>query len=232
LLGGGAKQVFAIRVLVGEPVSQVAILFRARSVLHEVVQQIVLISDEVLYRCHHPVAGYFKGKAEVWYPDRPVGCLFDLMAELHEWVLRRQPSVVHLASGLKDTRTVCYGCEQTLSLLEHYQENVERLLEIILERSTATPIWATIPPVDMKRLKNNGESDSDFEYDNETIIRFNEQGREAAAKLGVEVNDLYGTVKAASREQSQRPDAVHFGEVGRDLISSKMIRCIEQVLAD
>lgn len=194
------------------------------------MQRIVLISDEVLYRCQRPVAGFFQGRADVWFPERPVSSLFDLMSQLHEWVLRRQPDIVHLASGLSDTRTMCYGCSQTLSLLEHYRENVERLLAVILERTTATPIWATIPPVDMKRLKKNGEEERAFEYDNETIIRFNEQAREAAARFDVAVNDLYGAVKAASREESTRPDAVHFSEAGRDLISSKIIRVIEDVM--
>jgi len=189
-----------------------------------------LISDEVLYQCQQPVAGFFRGKADVWFPERPVNSLFDMMSQVHDWVLRRQPDIVHLASGLADTRTICYGCSQSLSLIDHYRENVERLLQLILERTTAVPVWATIPPVDMKRLEKKDEEEKEFEYSNETIIRFNEQGREAAAKLGVEVNDLYGVVKAASREESARPDAIHFGEVGRDLISSKMIQVIEGLM--
>jgi len=194
------------------------------------VQRIVIISDEVLYQCHQPVLGFFGGKADVWRPERPVVSLFDLMSQLHEWVLRRQPNIVHFASGLLDTRSVCYGSPQTLSLIHHYRENIERLLEIVLERTTATPILATIPPVDMKRLKQMSGDDKRFEYDNEAIIRFNEQAKEAAVKLDVQVNDLYGAIKAASREESERPDGIHFGDHGRDLISSKIIGTIEGLL--
>lgn len=179
------------------------------------MKQIVLIGDSVCGGYTPVLSNVLKETAEIWCPDCPVGSTVEMLAGLREWVLKRQPDYVVLAAGMVDTRSICFGESERITPLSGFGRNVERILKVVLERSTAVPLWATITPVDVRRVSDTDE----FGYDNETIAQYNEEAKEIARRLGVEVLDLYGVVKAASRADSWRPNGICFDERSSDFLA-------------
>lgn len=184
-------------------------------ILDVAVKKIVVIGDQVCADYCPMVESALKDVAEVWCAPRVVNSSVELLDGLREWVLKRQPDVALLAAGILDTRKLCYGENECLIPLSGFERNVRCALKIVMERSTATPVWATITPVDRRRVSG----DDDFGYDNETISLYNEEAKEVARRLGAEVLDLYGIVKAASRADSLRPDGMRFDRRGNDFIA-------------
>lgn len=167
-----------------------------------------------------------KEQAEVWTPSSPVETSVDLLEGVHDWVLKRQPELAVFASGLLDTRKICFGENERLVPLTAYARNVRCSLKIVLERSTSVPVWLTIPPVDARRV--SGDED-EFGYDNDTISLYNEEAKAVARMLGVRVVDLYGVVKAAARSDSSRPDGVRFDARGSDLIAGVIAKRLREI---
>lgn len=182
------------------------------------MKQIVLIGDRICAGYLPVLRNVLKGAAEIWNPDRPVCATVEVLADLRDWVLKRQPDYVIIASGILDTREVCFGCGDRITPLKAFERNVERILGTVLERSTTIPVWVTITPVDRRRVSNEEE----FGYDNETISLYNEEAKAVARRLGVATFDLYGIVKAASRADSWRPDGFCFDERSSDFIAERM----------
>lgn len=170
--------------------------------------------------------------AEIWMPDGVVESSLRLLEGIRDWVLKRQPDLVYVASGLLDTRKICYGVTERLVPLEAFGRNVQCALNLILERSTAIPVWGTIAPVDRRRY-NGGidEEEAEFDYDNESISLYNEEAKAIAERLGVSVVDVYGFVKTAARDESVRPDGLRFDEIGSRLIARKVAKSLRELMA-
>lgn len=196
-------------------------------------KRIVLVGDQLARLYRAKVAGLLGSRFEVWMPEGELRNTVAILESLEDGVLRRQPDLIHIGASLLETRCICCGSEDRLVPLEHYRFNVERILGILSERSTAQVIWATIPPVHEKTLRHSSKlKDAPLMYSNEAIVEYNEEAREVAERHGVGINDLYGTVKAASREESLRPDGIAFGESGLELIARKVARAIAQRFPD
>lgn len=176
------------------------------------MKRIVMMGDQVCSDYCPVLTALLKEEAELWLAPRTVATSVDQLIGVREWVLARQPEVAVFASGILDTRKICFGENERLVPLTAFARNVRCILKIALEQSTSTPVWATMPPVDLRRVQEK----DDFGYDNETISLYNEEAKAVARMLGVEVIDLYGTVKAASRADSNRPDGIHLDERGSD----------------
>src|SRR5690606_2049122 len=112
---------------------------------------------------------------------------------------------------------------------EHFGRNVRCALRLALERSTATPIWATITPVNRRALAGKDLEQAEFGYDNDAISLYNEEAKAIAEQLKVEVLDLYGFVKAASRADSLRPDGIRFDERGNRLLAERIVERLRSV---
>ncbi|MDQ8186074.1 hypothetical protein [Pelagicoccus sp. SDUM812002] len=191
------------------------------------MKRIVMMGDEVCADYCPVLAALLKEEAELWLAPKFAGTSVDHLVGAREWVLPRQPQVAVFASGALDTRKICFGENERLVPLTAFARNVRCTLKIVLEQSTSTPVWVTMPPVDVRRVKREEE----FGYDNETISLYNEEGKAVARMLGVPVVDLYGIVKAASRADSCRPDGVHFDECGSDFIANAMAKHLRGICA-
>ena len=62
-------------------------------------------------------------------------------------------------------------------------------------------------------------------------MQYNERAREVVNAFSVRFNDLYGAVKAASREDSLRPHGLHFGEAGIELLARKVEKAVRSYLS-
>lgn len=179
------------------------------------MKRIVLMGDQICADYCPVLSARLKGLAEFWLAPQLVETSVDLLVGVREYVLKRQPAIAIFASGILDTRKICFGENERLVPLTAFARNVRCTLKIAVEQSTTTPIWMTMPPVDNRRVSD----ESEFGYDNETISLYNEEAKAVARMLGVEVIDLYGIVKAASRADSGRPDGVRFDERGSDMLA-------------
>lgn len=189
------------------------------------MNRIVLIGNQICSDFCPVLRERLKGEAELWTPSESVDTSVELLAGVPDWVLKRQPEIAVFASGLLDTRRICFGENERLIPLTAYARNVRCTLKIALERSAATPVWLTIPPVDSRR----GPAEDEFGYDNETIALYNEEAKAVARMLGVAIIDLYGIVKAASRLDSNRPDGVRFDERGSDFIAGAVAERLSEM---
>lgn len=186
-----------------------------------------MIGDQVCADYCPVLTALLKEEAELWLAPKEVGTSVDLLMGVREWVLPRQPEVAVFASGILDTRKICFAENERLVPLTAFARNVRCTLKIAIEQSASTPVWATMPPVDVRRVKREEE----FGYDNETISLYNEEAKAVARMLGVAVIDLYGIVKAASRSDSSRPDGIHFDERGSDYMANAIAARLREICA-
>ncbi|EDY83605.1 hypothetical protein VDG1235_3232 [Verrucomicrobiia bacterium DG1235] len=191
------------------------------------MKRIVLIGDQISEDYSPVLAALLKDKAELWLAPKNSGTSVDLLNGLREWVLKRQPEIAVFASRILDTRKICFGENERLVPLETFTRNVRCILKIALEHSATVPVWATMPPVDPRRVKSQDE----FGYDNETISLYNEEAKAVARLLGVEVIDVYGFVKSAARDDSARPDGVRFDQRSSDYLASKIAGRLRDICA-
>lgn len=193
------------------------------------MKRAVLIGDTVFRDALPLIEAELKEEMALWSPDAAVNSTASLLEGLREWALKRQPDIVFLACGMADTRRLCFGEGERLAPLEHFGRNVRCALRILLERSTAAPIWATITPVDRRTLAGKDREQSEFGYDNDAISLYNEEAKAVAAELGVETLDLYGFVKAASRADSRRPDGIRFDERATRFLAERIVEKLRVV---
>ncbi len=186
------------------------------------MKKIVVIGDWVCGDYLPVLRARLKDLAEVWSPDRPVCSTAAMLEGLSEWVLKRQPDLVFFAVGILDTRRVCYGEGERVTSLAGFERNVSLALRLVLQRSTARPLWGTIAPVDRRRVDEGLREDAEFGYDNEVISLYNEEAKSAAQRLGVETVDIYGLVKGAARADSVRPDGLRFDSRASDFLAEKL----------
>ncbi len=189
------------------------------------MKRIVMIGDEVCADYCPVLTALLKGEAELWLAPKVVGTTVEQLVGVREWVLPRQPEVAVFASGILETRKICYGENERLVPLTAFARNVRCILKIVIEQTTSTPVWATMPPVDVRRV----QGEEAFGYDNETISVYNEEAKAVARMLGVAVIDLYGIVKAASRADSSRPDGIRFDERGRDYMANAVAKRLREI---
>lgn len=189
------------------------------------MKRIVMIGDQVCADYCPVLTALLKEEAELWLAPRVGGTSVDLLVGVREWVLPRQPTVAVFASGIMDTRKICFGENERLIPLTSFARNVRCILKIAIEQSTSVPVWATMPPVDSRRV----QGETEFGYDNETISLYNEEAKAVARMLGVNVIDLYGIVKAAARSDSGRPDGIRFDEKGSDYLANAIAGRLREI---
>lgn len=153
------------------------------------------------------------GEVDVWGPEENGGTSRNVLAHLDDWVLARQPDVVHLNCGLHDLRRE-FGASEPAVPLHEYGENVTLILRQIQEHTSARVIWATTTPVNEGWHHQNKGFDR-FEAD---VLAYNRRAQEVTAQLSVEVDDLYAVVMRAGRDRVLAPDGVHFSGNGYALL--------------
>ena len=189
------------------------------------MKQVVLIGDSIRMGYQQIVQSELAGEAEVWGPEANGGTSRNVLAHLDEWVISRQPDVVHLNCGLHDLRTE-FGAGEPAVPLDEYGTNVALILRQIQEHTSARLIWATTTPVNEQWHHRNKGFDR-FETD---VLAYNRRAQEVTAQLGVEVDDLYAIVTRAGRDSVLVPDGVHFAGDGYTLLGRAVAEVIRSAL--
>jgi lysophospholipase L1-like esterase len=174
---------------------------------------VVLIGDSIRMGYQAVVAEALADCAMVWGPEANCWNSANVLAHIDEWVIARQPDLVHLNCGLHDLKRA-YDSPAHEVEPAAYRANIEAILQRILHETRAAVIWATITPVN-EAWHHATKGFDRFAAD---VALYNALALEVVRASAVPVNDLYATVMQAGRDTLLVPDGVHFNEAGSALL--------------
>jgi lysophospholipase L1-like esterase len=189
------------------------------------VKQVILIGDSIRMGYQPIVQHALAGQADVWAPQENGGTSANVLAHLDEWVLSRNPDIVHLNCGLHDLKTE-FDAGTTTVPLNKYRANLEAIFTRIKERTTTKLIWASTTPVN-ERWHHANKTFDRFEAD---VRAYNAAAIQIAGRLDVQIDDLYAVVKDAGRDDYLAQDGVHFSPEGYLLLGTAVADYIRALL--
>lgn len=191
------------------------------------MKKTLLIGDSIRMGYQNIVREQLADQAEVLWPEENSGSSKKILENLDEWILSKNPDIVHINSGLHDLKK---GRDQTQ--VEHipidqYAKNVRDILTRIKTESNALVIWALTTPVNEEWHRKNKSFDR-MEAD---VAGYNAIASETAKDMDVPVNDLFSIINSAGRDKLLNPDGVHFTPEGYTLLGTSVANYIKQHLS-
>jgi len=181
---------------------------------------VVLIGDSIRMGYQDHVASQLAGRVEIWVPEENGGDSRNVLAHLDQWVLERQPDLVHVNCGLHDLKRA-FGAESEVPL-DEYESNVRQILQRLQRELDGAVVWATTTPVDENWHHQNKGFDR-LEADVET---YNAAARAVAENLSVPIDDLFAVVEREGKARLLTQDGVHFTEEGSQLLGRVVAECV------
>ena len=173
---------------------------------------IVLIGDSIRMGYQNHVASQLAGRAEVWAPKPNGGDSRNVLAHLDQWVLARQPDVVHVNCGLHDLKRA-FGATSAVPL-DEYERNVRQMLQRLQRELNGAVVWATTTPVD----ENWHHQNKGFDRLEADVEAYNATARAVAVDLEVPIDDLFAVIECEGKAQLLTQDGVHFTAEGSQLL--------------
>ena len=181
--------------------------------------RVLLIGDSVSIGYTLQVRERLKGKANVHRIPVNGGATEVGLAHMKEWLGDRHWDVIHFNFGLHDAK---FASETTQrASREEYAENLRKLIAQ-MKATGAKLIFATTTPVPM-----NGILSPTRKFD--SIPERNEVAKKVMNESGVAIDDLYAVVLPVQAEIG-RPNDVHFGPEGYDVLAKAVAGSIETQL--
>jgi lysophospholipase L1-like esterase len=190
---------------------------------------VALIGDSIRMGYQPMVCQALAGRADVWGPEINGSHTVNVLAHLHDWVVRRRPDVLHINAGLHDLKTATTDLRDQIVPPEHYRRNVELILRVAASCSRHV-IWATTTPVREQLHNARRSADGSFLRYQQDVEVYNEIAVRAAAAGGAEINDLHDAAVRAGLDRIQEDDGVHFTEDGSGLLARAVCAAIEPLL--
>ena len=187
---------------------------------------VVLIGDSIRMGYQDHVVSELAGRAEVWVPEENGGDSRNVLAHLDQWVLSRQPDLVHVNCGLHDLKRA-FGAESEVPLTE-YERNVRQILQRLQRELNGAVVWATTTPVDETWHHQNKGFDR-LEAD---VEAYNAAARAVVVDLEVPIDDLFAVVEREGKARLLTQDGVHFTEEGSQLLGRVVAECVWGHLSD
>ena len=187
---------------------------------------IVLIGDSIRMGYQNHVASQLAGRAEVWAPKPNGGDSRNVLAHLNQWVLARQPDVVHVNCGLHDLKRA-FGAASAVPL-DEYERNVRQILQRLQRELNGAVVWATTTPVD----ENWHHQNKGFDRLEADVEAYNAAARAVAEDLGVPTDDLFAVIQQEGKARLLTQDGVHFTEEGSQLLGRVVAECVWGYLSD
>jgi lysophospholipase L1-like esterase len=189
------------------------------------MKTIILIGDSIRMGYQEVVQRELGESANVWWPKENGGTSQNILDHLDEWIITRNPDLVHLNCGLHDLRKE-FGAQEGAIPLPRYQSNVERILRQISDRTDATLIWATTTPVNEEwhhRKKGFDRLETD-------VLAYNRVSREVCHQFGIPINDLFEVITRSGRDRLLLKDGVHFTDEGYAILGKAVAEVIRAYL--
>jgi lysophospholipase L1-like esterase len=185
------------------------------------MRRVVLVGDSIRMRYEGVVHAELRGIAEVWGPAQNGEDSEKVLRHLDEWVLSRNPDIVHINCGLHDLKRPT-GSDRPSVPIERYRANVRTILDRIQKGTHSLLIWATTTPVNELWHKQR----KGFERAEGDVVLYNRAAMEVAKELQVEIDDLYSVVMQARRDLYLNEDGVHLTPAGSYLLGRAVAGCI------
>lgn len=189
------------------------------------MKQVVMIGDSIRMGYQGLVVRSLAGAAKVWGPEKNGGNSRNVVTHLDEWVILRNPDIVHLNCGLHDIKTEFDGSNRAVPLGE-YEDNLRKIFERVEKESDATMIWATTTPVNHEWHRARKSFDR-FEAD---VSAYNEAALRIAGELDLMVDDLYAVVQRIGRDEHLASDGVHFTREGYSHLARSVVNAIRKIM--
>jgi isoamyl acetate esterase len=174
------------------------------------MKRVILIGDSIRMGYQETVKAELGSAVELWSPTENGGHTVNVLANLNDWIVKRQPDVLHINCGLHDLKTIARDERENLVSLIEYRRNVGRILRLTQTLTRAKILWATTTPVNEERIRKSRTSPGDFRRYEADVIAYNAAAQEEARGRGVTISDLYANVMAAGRDNNLTADGVHF----------------------
>ena len=147
----------------------------------------------------------------------------NILAHLDEWVVSRDPDIVHLNAGLHDmARDPGPGPENRVPVGE-YRDNLRRILQTLQRETRAALILGLTTPVDLGRQLATAKG---VNRTSEDVAAYNAAARKVAAGLGVAVNDLHAAVVEGGGAKLLAEDGVHFTAAGDEVLGRAVVAAV------
>ena len=189
------------------------------------MKHVTLIGDSIRIGYQEIVRLESAGLGEIWTPEQNGLDSRNILEHLDDWVIARQPDLVHINCGLHDIKME-FGATAHQVPLDEYAANVSEILTRIQRETRAKIIWATTTPVHERWHHANKEFDR-FEADVET---YNQAATGIALELKIPVNDLNAIVTQAGRDLLLLPDGVHYKPEGYELLGKTVAEFVRRYL--
>lgn len=193
--------------------------------------RVVLVGDSIRQGYESVVRAELAGVAHVWSPAENGQHSVNLLLNAWTWIVCQQPALVHLNAGMWDTRRVVRDVPGAVVPLDHYRDNVRRLITLTMEHTPARVIWATITPADDAQANAGHRLRNLAGRDAADIERYNAAAVEIARELGAAVNDLHGLVMRCGPKQLRMDDGVHFTAEGYAVLGRQVATAIRSELS-
>ena len=189
------------------------------------MQKLILIGDSIRMGYQTDVIRELTNLADVWAPTQNGGNSANILQHLDEWIISRSPDVVHINCGLHDLRKDFDTGEPAIPI-NQYESNLRALLGRILVETDCTVIWAMTTPVN-ESWHHEWKGFDRLEAD---VAAYNGVALKVADDLDIPINDLFGVITDAGRDNCLTPDGVHFTPEGCALIGKAVAKFVEPYL--
>jgi isoamyl acetate esterase len=189
------------------------------------MKKTILIGDSIRLHYQETVKYLLKEEAEVWGPESNAYTSTNVLKHLEEWAVSKNADVIHINCGLHDIKR--FNQEEPVTPLETYKTNIEKIFNLLLYKTNAQIIWATITPVNFERHHQKKDFDR-FESD---VNKYNQAALTVAEKLNIPVNDLFKAIEQQNKNRLLKDDGVHFNLEGNELLGKKVAECIKTFIS-
>ncbi len=192
------------------------------------MKRVVLLGDSIRLGYEGTVRAELAQEAFVWSPPENGQHSVHLLLNAWVWIMAQQPDIVHVNSGLWDTRRVLRGVPGNVVPLEQYRENVRRLIEVGQKHAGARVIWATTTPVREAAAIQGHWRKGLAGRDGSEVERYNAVAVEVARAMGARVNDLHAVVMAQGRDKMLLEDGTHYTAAGYEVLGQAVARAVRE----
>ena len=195
------------------------------------MKRVVLLGDSIRQGYEPAVRAQLADVAYVWSPADNGQHSVNLLLNFWSWVVTQQPDVLHLNAGLWDMRRAVRNHPGNVIPLESYRANVDHLLSLAKQHTSACIIWATTTPIHHDHANITHFRKGLAGRDGADVALYNAAAIEVARRHNVRINDLHQVVTEASPDRLLDADGVHFTAPGFEILGHAVARCIRDVLA-
>jgi acyl-CoA thioesterase-1 len=183
---------------------------------------LMLVGDSISMGYEAGVKKLLAGKFRVVrHPDNG-GTSANVLAHLDEWVIKKQPNIVHFNAGLHDI-AVDEGKTTNRVKFADYEASLRAIVKRLKTETKARLIWATTTPVIDEwhwNVKHFGRAMAD-------VVRYNAVALRVMKENGVEIDDLFAAVQTVGREKCLLPDGVHMKDEASKLLAEAVARSVQ-----